>query len=94
MHMITLWLVPRSPSPVVPDRPTEVLLTYCTPADRIEHIWSHLEKDRIALILFVIAVNEAEALLRAQAVCQRALAHDIRLASWQMSYRRLPPRRD
>jgi hypothetical protein len=82
MYMITLRLVG---TPAAPDNLRELLTAHFDPADRIEHLWTRADGDRIDLVLFVLAECEAEALLTARAACLRAIAHTPRLVAWRLS---------
>ncbi|MGY4983968.1 hypothetical protein ACWCYL_43815 [Streptomyces sp. 900105755] len=90
MHMITMRLVPLSAASLAPDQPSEPFLAQCTSADRVEHIWAQNRPDRIDLVFFVISEHEAEALLCARAVCERALSSDRRLVAWRLADERPP----
>ncbi|MER7108782.1 hypothetical protein [Streptomyces sp. NPDC000229] len=80
--MITMRLVG---TPAAPDDLRELLTAHFDSADRIEHLWTRVDGDRVDLVLFVLAECEAEALLTARAVCLRAIAHTPRLAAWRLS---------
>ncbi|MGI5194073.1 hypothetical protein ACQEVY_10595 [Streptomyces sp. CA-288835] len=83
--MITMRLVHPPVAPKTPDKPSEVLMAQCTPADGVEHVWARTHQGHIDLVFFVLAECEANALLSARAVCERALSHEPALASWQLS---------
>ncbi|MFB6580516.1 MULTISPECIES: hypothetical protein [unclassified Streptomyces] len=69
----------------MPDDLRELLTAHFDPVDRIEHLWTRVDGDRIDLVLFVLAGCEAEALLTARAACLRAVAHTPRLVAWRLS---------
>ncbi|KND38774.1 hypothetical protein [Streptomyces stelliscabiei] len=81
MYMITMRLVG---TPAAPDDLRELLTARFHSADRIEHLWTRADGERIDLVLFVLAECEAEALLTARAACLRAIAHTPRLAAWRL----------
>ncbi|MFD7748938.1 hypothetical protein ACFV2V_24305 [Streptomyces sp. NPDC059698] len=85
MHMITMRLV-RSPG-VLKDleTPSAVLMAQCTPADGVEHVWARSRQGHIDVVFFVLSGCEAEALLAARAVCERALSHEPAFASWRLT---------
>ncbi|MFI5548007.1 hypothetical protein ACIA6E_29985 [Streptomyces sp. NPDC051815] len=85
MYMITMRLVGSHRTSAAPADLRELLTAHFDPADRIEHLWTRADGDRIDLVLFVLAGCEAEALLTARAACLRAVAHTPRLVAWRLS---------
>ncbi|MFD6877222.1 hypothetical protein [Streptomyces sp. NPDC060075] len=85
MYMISMRLVGSHGTPAAPDDLKELLTAQFDPVDRIEHLWTRVDGDRIDLVLFVLAGCEAEALLTARAACLRAVAHTPRLMTWSLS---------
>ncbi|MFD6433351.1 hypothetical protein [Streptomyces venezuelae] len=84
MYMITFRLaVPRGEQAAASDV-GELLRVHFTPDDRIEHLWAHPTVGNVDLALFLLADNEAEALLVARAACQRALERTPWLARWRL----------
>ncbi|MFH8609688.1 hypothetical protein ACH4D5_19635 [Streptomyces sp. NPDC018029] len=84
MHMITFRLtVPRGEQAAAADI-GELLRDHFIPGDRIEHLWTRPTAGNVDLAFFLLADNEAEALLVARAACQRAIERTPRLARWRL----------
>lgn len=84
MHMIIIRLaVPREEQSAASDVGA-LLRVHFTPDDRIEHLWARPTSGGVDLAFFLLADNEAEALLVARAVCQRAIERTPRLARWRL----------
>ncbi|MEU0146252.1 hypothetical protein ABZ119_09865 [Streptomyces sp. NPDC006288] len=84
MHMIALRLVVPPGEQAAAADVAELLRVHFIPDDRIEHLWAHSARGTVDLAFFLLADNEAEALLTARAVCQRAFERTPRLAHWQL----------
>lgn len=60
-----------------------LLSVHATAADRLEHVRVRAGPGRIDLVLAMIAENEPEALLRARAICERAI--DSAFPDWRIA---------
>ncbi|MFD4543536.1 hypothetical protein [Streptomyces bauhiniae] len=81
--IIIRLVVPRGEQSAASDV-GELLRVHFMPDDRIEHLWAGPTSGGVDLAFFLLADNEAEALLVARAVCQRAIEHTPRLARWRL----------
>ncbi|WP_406498912.1 hypothetical protein OG936_29925 [Streptomyces sp. NBC_00846] len=84
MHMITLRLVIPPGEQAAATEIAELFRAHFTPHDRIEHLWAHSAMGSVYLAFFLLADNEAEALLAARAACQRAIDRTPQLTRWQL----------
>ncbi|MFE9016329.1 hypothetical protein ACFYX8_27650 [Streptomyces cyaneofuscatus] len=85
MRMIAMWLVGSPGALKGLEAPSAVLMVQCTPADGVGHVWARSRQGRIDVGFFVLSGGEAEALLLARAVCERALSRESALASWRLT---------
>jgi len=85
MHMITVRLVGSPGALRDLEAPSAVLMAQCAPAGGVEHVWARSRQGRIDVVFFVLSGGEAEALLLARAVCERALSREPALASWRLT---------
>lgn len=84
MHMITLRLiVPPGEQPAAADV-AALLRAHVLPGDGIEHLWARAATGSVDLAFFLLAENEAEALLIAREACRRAIERAPQLTRWQL----------